>query len=135
MNKSCHAEICLDAIPDGLEGVTLFVNCANVLAIALQLISYICQRKIVNWFHTFFEICTILTTAVFIISDSTEWEAAIFALLCVWVALNLFSHHFDLLFRIKKALLVGLYYIIGFELIVYILIREERNLCWLFITL
>ena len=66
-----------------------------------------------------------MTTAVIIISDPTEWEAAIFALLCVWVALNLFSHYFDLLFRITKALLVGLYYIIGFELIVYILIREE----------
>jgi len=77
-----------------------------------------------------------VSTAVFIISDPTEWEAGVVALLFAWVALNLFSRYFDvfglytimfydLLLRITKALLVGLYYIIGFGLIVYILIGEE----------
>ena len=121
----------------GIASVTLFVNFAYIIILALQLISYIRQRKVVHWFHTFVELGTVVSTAIFILTNpENRWLAAVVALLCAWVALNLFSRYFDvfglytimfydLLFRITKALLVGLYYIIGFGLIIYILIGEE----------
>ena len=98
-----------------------------------NLIASIC---IVHWFHMLTEICTVVFTAIFIISNPTIWLAAIPALLCAWLALNLFTRYFDvfglypimfydLLIRITKALLVGLYYVIGFGLIIYILIGKE----------
>ncbi|XP_065915159.1 transient receptor potential cation channel subfamily A member 1-like isoform X2 [Dysidea avara] len=121
----------------GIASVTLFVNFAYIIILVLQLISYIRQRKVVHWFHTFVELGTVVSTAIFILTNpENRWLAAVGALLCAWVALNLFSRYFDvfglytimfydLLFRITKALLVGLYYIIGFGLIIYILIGEE----------
>ena len=73
---------------------------------------------------------------MFLITEPTKWIAAVGALLCSWVALNLFTRYFDafglytimfyeLLFKILKVMLVGLYYIIGCGLILYILIGEE----------
>jgi len=127
-----------DGVLDGLEGITLIVNLAYIIVIAMQILSYIRQRKayIVHWFHTLTEICTVAFTAIFIISNPTIWLAAFPALLCAWLALNLFTRYFDvfglypimffdLLIRVTKALLVGLYYVIGFGLIIYILIGEE----------
>jgi len=127
-----------DGVPDSLEGITLIVNLAYVIVIVMQIISYIRQRKayVVHWFHTLTEICTVVFTTIFIISNPTIWLAAFPALLCAWLALNLFTRYFDvfglypimfydLLIRITKALLVGLYYVIGFGLIIYILIGEE----------
>ncbi|XP_065915155.1 transient receptor potential cation channel subfamily A member 1-like [Dysidea avara] len=139
--KSCG--FCFDSddgVPDGLEGITLIVNLVYIIVIVGQIISYIRQRKayvnVVHWFHTLTEICTVVFTAIFIISNPTIWLAAIPALLCAWLALNLFTRSFDvfglypimfydLLIRITKALFVGLYYVIGFGLIMYILIGEE----------
>ena len=134
--KSCG--FCFDSVTDGLEGITLIVNLAYIIVIVGQIISYIRQRKayVVHWFHTLTEICTVVFTAIFIISNPTIWLAAMPALLCAWLALNLFTRYFDvfglypimfydLLIRITKALLVGLYYVIGFGLIIYILIGEE----------
>ena len=120
-------------VSNEVAGVTLFVNFACIIVLALQLISYIRQRKILHWFHTAVEVGTVISTAIFIFR-----LAAVFALLCAWIALNLFSHYFDvfglytimsyeLLIRITKALLVGLYYVIGFGLMVYILIGEEPD--------
>ena len=79
-----------------------------------------------------------IATAIFIIGNPTEWLAAVVALLCAWVALNLFSRYFDvfglytimfydLVLRITKAIMVGIYYIIGYGLILFILIGEETG--------
>ena len=137
-NERCRFNACFEGdVTDEIAGVTLFVAFAYLIVIIIQIISYIRQRKIVHWFHTFTEVCTVVSTVVFILTDPKDrWLAAVVALLCAWVALNLFSRYFDvfglytimfydLLFRITKALLVGLYYVIGFGLIVYILIGEE----------
>ncbi|XP_065915152.1 transient receptor potential cation channel subfamily A member 1-like [Dysidea avara] len=126
-----------DGIPGVLAILTLVVNFGYAVVLVMQLVSYIRQRQVVHWFHTFVELCTVVSTAVFILSNPTDrWLAAVVALLCAWVSLNLFSRYFDvfglytimfydLLIRITKAIAVGLYYIIGFGLIIYILIGEE----------
>ena len=126
-----------DGIPNALAYLTLVINFGYAVVLAIQLMSYIRQRQVVHWFHTFVELCTVVSTAVFILSNPTDrWLAAVVALLCAWVSLNLFSRYFDvfgiytimfydLLMRITKAIMVGLYYIIGFGLIIYILIGDE----------
>ncbi|XP_065915162.1 transient receptor potential cation channel subfamily A member 1-like [Dysidea avara] len=140
-SKKESCPFCFDAddgVPNGLEGITLLVNFAYSVILVMQLISYIRQRKIAHWFHTFVELCTVVATAIFIIGNPTEWLAAVVALLCAWVALNLFSRYFDvfglytimfydLVIRITKAIVVGIYYIIGYGLILFILIGEETG--------
>lgn len=115
---------------------TFFVLCIYTMILVIQTIMYIRLRKVFHWFHNTAEVCSIVLTAVFILSSPTEWLAGVFALLCSWIGLNLYSRYFDvvglytimfydLLFRIGKAILVGLYYIIVFGLVMYILIGEE----------
>jgi len=81
-------------------------------------------------------VATVVFTGVFLLDEPRHWVPAIGALFCSWLALNLFSRYFDvfglytimffeLLFKIVKVLLVGLYYIIGFGIILYILIGEQ----------
>ena len=137
IKTSC--KLCLesnDGVPNALAKVTLAVNFGYIVVLAIQLISYIRQRQVVHWFHTFVELSTVGSTAMFILSNPTDrWLAAVVALLCAWVSLNLFSRYFDvfglytimfydLLIRITKAILVGIYYIIGFGLILFILIGD-----------
>ena len=105
----------------------------------IQIIFYIRLRKLFHPVHFTFELSAIIFTAAFLsieFGESIKWLFGVGALICSWVALNLFSCYFDvfglytimfyeLLFKIVKVLLVGLYYIIGFGLILYILIGEE----------
>ena len=116
--------------------VTLIVNFAYMLIVAISIIIYIRLRAFSQCWLTLFELSTVILTAVFIIGYPTHWLTVVAALLCAWFALNLFSRYFDvfglytimfynLLFSILKAILVCLYYIIGFGLIMYIIIGEE----------
>jgi len=67
-----------------------------IIILSLQLISYIQWRKVVHWFHTFTELGTAASTAIFIVTNPEDrWLAAAVALLYAWVALNLISHYFD----------------------------------------
>ena len=127
-------KLCLES--GFLAILTVVVNFGYAVVLVLQLILFIRQRKVVHWFHTFVELCTVFSTAVFILSNPTDrWLAAVVALLCAWVSLNLFSRYFDvfglytimfydLLMRVTKAILVGIYYIIGYGLILYILVGD-----------
>ena len=131
-------DFCFGPMDSVLEEITLIVNLAYIVVIVLQVISYIRQRQahVIHSFQTLTEICAVIFTAIFIISNPTIWLAAVPALLFSWLALNLFTRYFDvfglypimfydLLIKITKALLVGLYYVVGFGLIIYILIGEE----------
>jgi len=137
--KPCELNLSLESnegIPNNLAKLTLAVNFGHAVVLIIQIISYIRLRKVIHWFHTFVELCTVFSTAVFILSNPVDrWLAAVVALLCAWVSLNLFSRYFDvfglytimfydLLIRITKAILVGIYYIIGFGLILFILIGD-----------
>ena len=119
------------------------------LAVAILVIDFVYMFVVVssiivairmkNFYHSLLsttELVTITFTAIFIIREPTPWSAAIVALLFAWFALNLFSQYFDvfglytimfydLLLSIVKAILVCLYYIIGFGLIMYIIIGDE----------
>ena len=116
--------------------ITLIVDFAYMLVVGFSIIIYIRLRSFSQWWLTLAELSTVTLTAVFIIAYPTQWLAAVAALLCAWFALNLFSRYFDvfglytvmfynLLYSIIKAILVCLYYIIGFGLIMYIIIGEE----------
>ena len=116
--------------------VTLIVNFAYMLVVGFSIILYIRLRTFSQCWLTLFELSTVTLTAVFIIGYPTHWLTVVAALLCAWFALNLFSRYFDvfglytimfynLLYSILKAILVCLYYIIGFGLIMYIIIGEE----------
>jgi len=118
------------------KSVILLIDVLYILVIIIQIIFYIRLRKVFHPIHFCFEVGSIIFTAVFLLTNPTKWEYGVGALVCSWVALNLFSRYFDvfglytimfydLLFQIVKVLLVGLYYIIGFGLILYILIGEE----------
>ena len=115
---------------------TLVVNFIYMIVVVLAIIIPIRLRSFSQWWLSLAELSTVTLTAVFIIAYPTQWLAAVAALLCAWIALNLFSQYFDvfglytimfydLLYSIVKAILVCLYYIIGFGLIMYIIIGEE----------
>ena len=119
-----------------LTSIILFTDAVYVLVIIIQVIFYIRLRKIFHPVHFAIEVGAVICTAVFLLTDPSEYLAGVGALICCWVALNLFSRYLDvfglytimfyeLLFKIVKVLLVGSYYIIGFGLILYILIGEE----------
>jgi len=108
--------------------IILLIDFVYALLIILQVFFYIKLRKISHPAHFSFEVAAVVFTGVFLIGESPDWIPAIGALLCSWLALNLFSRYFDvfglytimfyeLLFKIVKVLLVGLYYIIGFGII------------------
>ena len=117
--------------------IILFTDSVYALLIILQVFFYIKLRKISHPVHFSFEVAAVVFTGVFLIGESPDWIPGIGALLCSWLALNLFSRYFDvfglytimfyeLLFKIVKVLLVGLYYIIGFGIILYILIGDQQ---------
>ena len=125
-----------DNILHSLSYIILFTDTVYALVIIIQVIFYIRLRKIFHPVHFAIEVGAVIFTAVFLITDPPEYLASVGALICCWVALNLFSRYLDvfglytimfyeLLFKIVKVLLVGSYYIIGFGLILYILIGEE----------
>ena len=116
--------------------VTLTVDFAYMIIVVLSIITSIRLRRLSYFRLALAELSTVTLTAVFIIAYPTQWLTAVPALLCAWFALNLFSRYFDvfglytimfynLLYSIVKAILVCLYYIIGFGLIMYIIIGEE----------
>ena len=116
--------------------VTLIVNFIYMIVVVLGIIIPIRLRSFSQWWLSLAELSTVTLTAVFIIAYPTQWLAAVAAILCAWIALNLFTQYFDvfglytimfydLLYSIVKAILVCLYYIIGFGLIMYIIIGEE----------
>ena len=116
--------------------VTLIVNFAYMIIVVLSIIISVRLRSLSHFWLALAELSTVTLTAVFIIAYPTQWLTAVPALLCAWFALNLFSRYFDvfglytimfynLLYSIVKAILVCLYYIIGFGLIMYIIIGEE----------
>ena len=116
--------------------ITLIVNFVYMIIVILAIIVSIRLRSFSQWWLSLAELSTVTLTAVFIIAYPTQWLAAVSALLCAWIALNLFTQYFDvfglytimfydLLYSIVKAILVCLYYIIGFGLIMYIIIGEE----------
>ena len=122
-----------------LVSIILLTDAVYAFIIIIQIIFYIRLRKVFHPVHFSFELGAVLFTVVFLFIDfgeTTKWLFGVGALICSWVALNLFSRYFDvfglytimfyeLLFKIVKVLLVGSYYIIGFGLILYILIGEE----------
>ena len=124
------------SVPHYLTSITLIVNFMYTVVLLIQAVLFIRLRKIFHWLHYSAELGSIIFTAIFILTRPTQWLAGVAALLCSWIGLNLFSSYFDifglytimfydLLLRIVKAILVGLYYIIGFGLIMYILIGDE----------
>ena len=114
----------------------LVIDFVYLLIVASSIIVAIRMKNLYHWLVSAAEVVTIISTAIFVIRDPTPWSAAIVALLFAWFALNLFSRYFDvfglytimfydLLLSIIKAILVSLYYIIGFGLIMYIIIGDE----------
>ena len=125
-----------DNISQSLKIIVLVIDAVYTLLLIVQVTFFIRLRKIFHPGHFCFEVASVICTAVFLITEPTKWIAAVGALFCSWVALNLFSRYLDvfglytimfyeLLFKILKVMLVGLYYIIGCGLILYILIGEE----------
>jgi len=125
-----------DNILRSLSSVILFTDTIYGIVLIIQVIFYIRLRKIFHPVHFAVEVGAVIFTAVFLYTDPSEYLAAVGALMCSWVALNLFSRYFDifglytimfyeLLFKIIKVFFVGSYYIIGFGIILYILIGEE----------
>ena len=123
-----------------LVGIILLTDALYGAVILLQIIFYIRLRKVFHPVHFSIEVLAGLFTVIFLATESTDesskWLAGVGALICSWVALNLFTRYFDvfglytimfyeLLFKIIKVFIVGLYYIICFGLILYILIGEE----------
>ena len=122
-----------------LASIILLTDALYALVIIIQIIFYIRLRKVFHPVHFSFEVGAALFTVAFLSTESDEtikWLFGVGALICSWVALNLFSRYFDvfglytimfyeLLFKIVKVLFVGSYYIIGGGLILYILIGEE----------
>ena len=136
-NSTAYGEDDLhESVPDYLTSITLTVNFMYVVVLLIQAILFIRLRKVFHWVHYSAELASIVFTAVFILTYPTQWLAGVAALLCSWIGLNLFSSYFDvfglytimfydLLLRIVKAILVGLYYIIGFGLVMYVLIGDD----------
>ena len=128
-----------DHISKPLASIILLTDIFYALIIIIQIIFFIRLRRVFHPVHFCFEVGAITFTVIFVSTefhDSSKWLAAVGALICSWVALNLFSRYFDvfglytimfyeLLFKITKVLLVGSYYIIGFGLMLYVLIGEE----------
>ena len=128
-----------DNISRPLVSIILLTDVIYAFVIIIQIIFYIRLRKVIHPVHFSLELGAIIFTVIFLTVEfgaSIKWLSGIGALICSWVALNLFSRYFDvfglytimfyeLLFKIVKVLFVGSYYIIGFGLILYILVGEE----------
>ena len=123
----------IEGVPYYITSVVLFIY---IVVLIIQGIMLIRLRKVLHRAHYSIEIGTIVSTAIFLFVTPTYWPAGVAALLFAWIGVNLFSRYFDviglytimfydLLLRIGKAILVGLYYIIVFGLILYILIGDE----------
>ena len=119
-----------------LAVITLIVNLVYMVVVMASIIVAIRMKNFYHWLLLLAELCTVTFTIVFITADPTPWLMAVAALICAWFTLNLYSRFFDvfglytimfydLLYSIIKAILVCLYYIIGFGLIMYIIIGEE----------
>ena len=136
INSTAEGEDLHESVPHYLTSITLTVNFMYVVALLIQAILFIRLRKVFHWVHYSAELASIVFTAIFILTYPTQWLAGVAALLCSWIGLSLFSSYFDvfglytimfydLLLRIVKAILVGLYYIIGFGLVMYVLIGDD----------
>ena len=123
----------IEGVPYYITSVVLFIY---IVVLIIQGIMLIRLRKVLHRAHYSIEIGTIVSTTIFLFVTPTYWPAGVAALLFAWIGVNLFSRYFDviglytimfydLLLRIGKAILVGLYYIIVFGLILYILIGDE----------
>ena len=121
---------------DALEIAILIINFAYMIIAIFPVIMSVRLKSFSQFQLLLAELCTTTFTAVFVIQYPTPWLAGVVALLCAWFALNLFSRYFDvfglytimfydLLYNTVRAILVCLYYIIGFGLIMYIIIGEE----------
>ena len=124
-------------IPNTLLIIILITDFFYALVITLQIFFFIKLRRVSRPAHFIFEVGAVIFTIAFLTTEPTKWSAGVTALLCSWVSLNLFSRYLDvfglytimfyeLLFKIVKVLLVGIYYVIGFGLALYIIIGEER---------
>jgi len=124
-------------IPYSLRVIVFLADILYALVLILQAFFFIKSRKVFHPAHYFFEVAAVTYTAAFLFTDPTKWFTGISALFCAWVALSLFSRYvkvfglytimfYELLFQVIKVFLVGLYYIIGFGLALYIIIGEER---------
>ena len=121
---------------DALEIAILIINFGYMIIAIFPVIMSVRLKSFSQFQLLLAELCTATFTAVFVIQYPTPWLVGVVALLCAWFALNLFSRYFDvfglytimfydLLYSIVRAILVCLYYIIGFGLIMYIIIGEE----------
>ena len=119
-----------------LEIVILIINFVYMIVAIFPVVMSIRLRSFSQLRLLLAELGTVTFTALFIMQYPTPWLAAVAALLCAWFAIHLFSRYFDvfglytimfydLLYSIVRAILVCLYYIIGFGLIMYIIIGEE----------
>ena len=125
-----------ESVPHSLTSITLTVNFIYAVVLLIQAFLFIRLRKVFHWIHFLAELGSVVFTGIFILTSPTPWLAGIAALMCSWIGLSLFSSYFDvfglytimfydLLLSIVKAILVGLYYIIGFGLVMYILIGDD----------
>ena len=126
-------------ISQPLVGIILLTDVIYAFVIIIQTVFYIRLRRLVHPVHFSLELGAVIFTVIFLYAEfdaSIKWLSGVGALICLWVALNLFSRYFDvfglytimfyeLLFKIVKVLFVGSYYIIGFGLILYILVGDE----------
>ena len=123
-------------IPPSLVIIILTVDSLYAFVIILQVFFFIKLRKVSHPGHFIFEVGAVIFTISFLTTEPTKWSAGVTALLCSWVALNLYSRYLDifglytimfyeLLFKIVKVLLASLYYVIGFGLALYKIIGEE----------
>ena len=135
-NSTAVGEDLNESVPYYLTSITLTVDIMYALVLLIQAVLFIRLRKIFHWVHYSAEVASIIFTAIFILTYPTRWLAGVAALLCSWIGLSLFSSYFDvfglytimfydLLLRIVKAILVGLYYIIGFGLVMYVLVGDD----------
>ena len=119
-----------------LAVITFIVNLIYMVVVMASIIIAIRMKNFFHWLLLLAELSTVTFIIVFIVADPTPWLTAVVALLCAWYTLNMYSRFFDvfglytimfydLLYSIVKAILVCLYYIIGFGLIMYIIIGEE----------
>ena len=124
-------------IPYSLRIIIFLADIFYALVLILQAFFFVKSKKVYHPAHYFFEVAAVTYTAAFLFTDPTKWFTGISALFSAWLALSLFSRYikvfglytimfYELLFQVIKVLLVGLYYIIGFGLALYIIIGEER---------
>ena len=135
-NSTAVGKDLTESVPHSLTSITLTVNFIYAVVLLIQAVLFIRLRKVFHWVHFLAELASVVFTGIFILTSPTVWLAGIAALMCSWIGLSLFSSYFDvfglytimfydLLLNIVKAMLVGLYYIIGFGLVMYILIGDD----------